>query len=127
VSEYQAKDPQLASHLRYVQILRSTFSTFDLVHVPREQNSRANLLSKLTSSGKGGRQRSVIQKTLKSPRTAEGGLAEVDHAEVLGVSSGKARRHWSMIQETPKVPRITTYGLLGDEFPEVLQVGTTET
>jgi len=34
---YQAKDPQLASHLRYVNILKKAFSTFELVHVPREQ------------------------------------------------------------------------------------------
>ena len=38
-SEYQAKDPQLVSYLRYVRILRATFSTFDLVYVPKEQNS----------------------------------------------------------------------------------------
>jgi len=37
--EYQANDPQLASYLRYIRILRESFSTFDLVHVPREQNS----------------------------------------------------------------------------------------
>jgi len=29
--EYQAKDPQLAYYLKYVRILRATFSTFDLV------------------------------------------------------------------------------------------------
>jgi len=123
----QAKDLQLASYLRYMQIFRSTFSMFDLVHVPREQKSGADLLSKLPSLGKGGRQRSVIQETLKSPWTTEGGLAEVDHVEVLGVSLGKGRRHQSMIQETLKVPRITTYVLLGDEFLEVLKVNTTET
>ena len=91
--EYQAKNPQLASYLRYVQIFRSTFSMFDLIHVPREQNSRADLLSKLASSRKGGRQRSLIQETLKSPKTTEGGSIEVDHVEVLGVSSGKGRRN----------------------------------
>jgi len=67
-SEYQTNDPHLASYLRYVRILRTTFSAFDLVHVPKEQNSRVDLLPKLASSGKGGRQRSVIQETLKSVR-----------------------------------------------------------
>jgi len=51
---------------------------FDLVHVPREQNSQADMLSKLASLGKGGRQRLVIQETLKSPRTVQGGSTEVD-------------------------------------------------
>ncbi|XP_068503767.1 uncharacterized protein [Phaseolus vulgaris] len=73
--EYQTKDPQLASYLRYVRILRAAFSIFDLVHVRREQNSQADLLSKLASSGKGGRQMSVIQETLKSPRTTVEGYS----------------------------------------------------
>jgi len=57
--EYQAKDPQMAAYLRYVQLLKGAFMVFELVHVPREQNARVDLLAKLTSSGKGeGRGRS---------------------------------------------------------------------
>ena len=52
--EYQTKDSQLASYLRYVRILRAVFSMFDLAHVPREHNSQADLLSRLASSEKGG-------------------------------------------------------------------------
>jgi len=51
--EYQAKDPQMATYLEYVKILKETFAVFELVHVPREQNARADLLAKLVSSGKG--------------------------------------------------------------------------
>ena len=110
--EYQTKDPQLL-YLKYVTILKAAFSTFDLIHVSREQNSRADLLSKLASSGKGSRQRSVIYETLKSPRTAEEGPTKDNHVEVLGINSGKGKRHRLMTQETLKVPRITTYKLLG--------------
>ncbi|XP_068486591.1 uncharacterized protein [Phaseolus vulgaris] len=67
--EYQAKDPHMAAYLEYVQVLKETFEVFELVHVPREQNARADLLAKLASSGKGGRQRTVIQETLRTPRT----------------------------------------------------------
>ena len=67
--EYQVKDPQMAEYLGYVQALRKAFAVFELVHVPREQNARADLLAKLASSGKRGRQRTVIQETLKTPRT----------------------------------------------------------
>ena len=57
--EYQAKDPQIAAYLRYVQVLKGAFAAFELVHVPREQNARADLLAKLASSSKGeGRGRS---------------------------------------------------------------------
>jgi len=54
-------------YFMYVQILKGLFVVFELVHVPREQNARADLLVKLASSGKGGRQRTVIQETLKAP------------------------------------------------------------
>jgi len=60
--EYQAKDPQMVTYLGYVQVLKGSFLVFELVHVPREQNARADLLAKLVSSGKGGRERTVIRK-----------------------------------------------------------------
>jgi len=110
-----------------VKILRAAFSAFDLVHVPREQNSRAYLLAKLASSGKGGRQRSVIQKTLKSPRTTAKGLSNVDHLEVLEISPKEGRQHQPMIQETLKVSRITIHELPEDEPFEVMQISTIDT
>ena len=56
--EYQAKDPQMAAYLEYVQMLKESFDVFELVHVPREQNVRADLLAKLAgSSNRAGRGR----------------------------------------------------------------------
>jgi len=107
--------------------LKATFSTFNLIHVPREQNSRANIFSKLASSRKGGYQKLLIHETLNSPKITKEGLTEVSHVEVLWVSSGKGKRSRSMIQEILKVLRITTYGSLGDESLEVLHVDTIET
>jgi len=77
--EYQAKDPQMAAYLEYVQVLKESFEVFELVHVPREQNVGADLLAKLVSSGKGGRQRTVIQETLKTPRTTTDNMAKFQH------------------------------------------------
>ena len=37
--EYQAKDPQMAAYIQYIQILKETFAVFELVRVPREQNA----------------------------------------------------------------------------------------
>jgi len=53
--EYQAKGPQMAAYLEYVQVLKESFEVFELVHIPREQNARADLLAKLASLGKGGK------------------------------------------------------------------------
>ena len=44
----------MAAYLEYVQLLKTSFTGFELVHVPREQNARADLLAKLASSGMGG-------------------------------------------------------------------------
>jgi len=55
------------AYLEYVKILKETFAVFELVHVPREKNARADLLAKLSNSGKRGRQRTVIQETLRMP------------------------------------------------------------
>jgi len=106
--EYQVKDPQMALYLKYVILLKENFSVFELVHVPKEQNARADLLAKLASSGKGGRQRSVIQETLKVPRTTAGCAGEVQQVSIL---EGRGRGHRSLTQETLKVPKVSVYGL----------------
>jgi len=101
--EFQAKDPQMVAYLEYVQELKGSFVSFEVVHVPREQNARADLLAKLASSSKGGRQRTVIQETLKTPRAFV-----ADHL-VLQISKSMekaARSHRSLTQATLKLPRI---------------------
>jgi len=71
--EYQAKDPLLARYLEFVRALADHFYSFKLMHVPREQNSRADLLSKLANFSRPGRQRSVIRETLVTPRVSDVG------------------------------------------------------
>ncbi|MCI71454.1 ribonuclease H protein, partial [Trifolium medium] len=45
--EFQTKDPLLAKYLEKVKKMAKHFATFELLYVPREQNSRADLLAKL--------------------------------------------------------------------------------
>ncbi|GAU42950.1 hypothetical protein TSUD_142870 [Trifolium subterraneum] len=72
--EYQTKDPQLIRYLEKVRGLAEQFDNFELIHVPRDQNSRADLLSKLASTKKPGNNRTVIQETISKPSTE---MAEV--------------------------------------------------
>ncbi|GAU32939.1 hypothetical protein TSUD_153560 [Trifolium subterraneum] len=67
--EYQTKDPQLMKYLEKVKSLAKQFKTFELVHVPRDHNSRADLLSKLASTMKPDNNRTVIQETISTPST----------------------------------------------------------
>ncbi|XP_068504010.1 uncharacterized protein [Phaseolus vulgaris] len=122
--EFQAKDPQMATYLEYVCTLKTSFAEFELIHVPREQNARADLLAKLASSGKGGRQRTVIQETLKVPR------AFVTDNQVLQVYKSKERiaiDHRSLTQETLRAPRVRARPVRSDEVMEVCAVGKADT
>jgi len=123
--EYQAKDTQMAAYLGYVQVLKGSFSMFELVHIPKEQNARADLLVKLTSSGKGGRQRTVIQEILKTPRTFT--VDNLVRVHQISTSRGGARSHRSLTQETLKTPRVSTYTVMGEESLQVCLVEGGET
>jgi len=109
IGEYQAKDPQMAAYLRYVQVLKGAFAAFELVHVPIEQNAHADLLAKLASSGKGGKQRTVIQETLKALRK----FVADNRVDVLLVSAskGKLESHRSLTQETARAPNVSVYSV----------------
>jgi len=106
----------MAAYLGYVQVLMGAFAVFELVHVPREQNAHADLLAKLASSGKGGRQRIVIQETLKTPRT----FVADNRVNILQISAfkGRAMSHRSLTQDTLKMPSVIVYPVsLGGEDP----------
>jgi len=82
------------------------------------------LLAKLASSGKGGRQRIVIQETLKTPRTTTGYTEEVQQ---VSVSEGGRRGHQSLTQEMLRAPRICAYDLLVGDSLHVCLVDEGET
>jgi len=59
--EYQAKDTQLIKYLAKVQSLTSSFKFFEATYVSRKHNSRADLLSKLTSTKRPRNNKRMIQ------------------------------------------------------------------
>ena len=67
--EYQTKDTQLVKYLTKVQSLAKEFTFFEAIHVPTKQNSRANLLAKLTSTKRPGNNITVFQEVITSPNT----------------------------------------------------------
>ncbi|XP_057425769.1 uncharacterized protein LOC130719147 [Lotus japonicus] len=58
--EYQAKDAQLAKYLVKAQNLMKQVPKVQINHVPREENTMADILSKLASTKKPGNNKSVI-------------------------------------------------------------------
>jgi len=67
--EYQTKDTQLVKYLASVKKLAENFKFFKAIFVPREQNGRADILAKLTSTKKHGNNRTVIHEVLTEPST----------------------------------------------------------
>ncbi|XP_057756294.1 uncharacterized protein LOC130975523 [Arachis stenosperma] len=64
---YQAKDPLLQKYLEKVKSLSQKFEEVTVHHVPRERNTRADLLSKLASTKPGEGNRSLIQGMTREP------------------------------------------------------------
>ncbi|XP_057734679.1 uncharacterized protein LOC130950160 [Arachis stenosperma] len=67
---YQAKDPLLQKYLEKVKSLSQKFDEVTVQHVPRERNTRADLLSKLASTKPGEGNRSLIQGMTREPAIA---------------------------------------------------------
>ncbi|XP_052732453.1 uncharacterized protein LOC128196247 [Vigna angularis] len=64
---FQVKDNQLLRYFHQATHLFKSFPTIDIAYIPREQNSRADLLSKLAHSRGKGQLSSVIKVTLDKP------------------------------------------------------------
>ncbi|XP_017411652.2 uncharacterized protein LOC108323671 [Vigna angularis] len=64
---YQVKDNQLLRYFHKVQALLRNFVEVNVLHVPREQNARADLLSKLAHSKERAQLSSIIRMTLDRP------------------------------------------------------------
>ncbi|XP_057756518.1 uncharacterized protein LOC130975799 [Arachis stenosperma] len=64
---YQAKDSLLQKYLKKVKSLSQKFEEVTVHHVPRERNTRADLLSKLASTKPGDGNRSLIQGMTREP------------------------------------------------------------
>ncbi|XP_020963591.1 uncharacterized protein LOC107646053 [Arachis ipaensis] len=64
---YQDKDSLLQKYLEKVKELSKQFEDVTIQHIPRERNTRADLLSKLASTKPGAGNRSLIQGLIKEP------------------------------------------------------------
>ncbi|XP_020215368.1 uncharacterized protein LOC109799227 [Cajanus cajan] len=64
---YQTKEPQLQRYNLMVTHLTSSFDDFQIKHIPREQNARADMLSKLASTKRPGQHKTIIQETISAP------------------------------------------------------------
>lgn len=64
--EFQTRDPHLTRYMSKVKSLIMKFDESSIEHIGREKNIRTDLLSKLASSKRMGKNRSVIQETVSN-------------------------------------------------------------
>ena len=102
--KFQAKDSQMAAYLEYVQALRRSFVLFEVVHVPREENARADLL--------------------KTPRAF---VADHQVLQVCKSTEGMARSHRSLTQETLRMPRVRAHPVGETKMTQVCAIHEPDT
>jgi hypothetical protein len=72
--DYQAKEPLMQKYLALVKESLVGFSKFEIKHVPRSENSRADLLSKLASTKSASTLHSVVEEVIP----ALGAVLQID-------------------------------------------------
>ncbi|WVZ23634.1 hypothetical protein V8G54_002178 [Vigna mungo] len=65
---FQIKDDQLLRYYHKAKQLKASFVTFELKHVPRTENTRADILSKLPNGKEKGNLSSVVRQVLTEPK-----------------------------------------------------------
>jgi ribonuclease HI len=78
--EFQVQEEHLQEYILLVQAKMKEFYSVDIVHVPREQNAREDILSKLTSTQIANGNKTGIQEVLAEPsvQTQKARLHEVN-------------------------------------------------
>ncbi|RDX96069.1 Tf2-9, partial [Mucuna pruriens] len=77
-----SKRPQLAKYRDQAASTASSFDKFTLLHVPKDQNERADLLAKLASTQRRGQQKTVIHEKLSMPA--------IERPEILSIGNKAA-------------------------------------
>ncbi|MCH79610.1 gag-pol polyprotein [Trifolium medium] len=93
LGEYQTKNDNLQEYLRLVQEKIARFHSAEVRHVPRGDNTRADVLSKLASTKKKGGNKSVIQEILPRP-SIEKQAPSTSSTMVVDINSIKDGTSW---------------------------------
>ncbi|XP_061351982.1 uncharacterized protein LOC133296954 [Gastrolobium bilobum] len=64
---YQVRGPLLTKHLEDAKQIMTNFEKVEVSHIPRNENSRADILSKLASTKRWGNYRTVIEQSISEP------------------------------------------------------------
>ncbi|RDY09021.1 hypothetical protein CR513_06679, partial [Mucuna pruriens] len=119
--EYQAKDPQLAKYRDQAAFTASSFDKFTLLHVPRDQNEKANLLAKLASTQKRGQQKTMIHEKLSIPAIEQSETLNIENKMATWMTPILDYLQKRVVLDNPKEALRTTkeatkYTILGQQL-----------
>ncbi|XP_014522940.1 uncharacterized protein LOC106779360 [Vigna radiata var. radiata] len=118
---YQVKDDYLLRYFHKAKQLQTRFGEFTITHVPREQNTRADRLSKLANGKEKGVLNSVIRQVLSEPTVGCYAISSPTNSnkqicwkdEIIRLIRRQDEGHNLQAEETKKISR---YCLIGEDL-----------
>jgi len=83
--DYQVREEHLQQYIQLVLEKMKEFETVEVTHVPREQNTRADILSKLASTQTVNGNKIVIQEVLNEPSVQRQKTQSLDINVIIGM------------------------------------------
>jgi len=88
--DYQVREEHLQQYVQLVLEKMKEFETVEVTHVPREQNTRADILSKLASTRTANGNITVIQEVLNKPSVQRQKSQPPDVNAIIGMEEWRA-------------------------------------
>ena len=80
--ELEARDPRMQGYLSQVRRMQTKFESFDLSHIPRDENTHADSLATLATSSVRTLPRLIIVEDLHTPTSPENDVCHVYQANL---------------------------------------------
>ena len=80
--ELEARDPRMQGYLNQVRHMQTKFESFDLLHIPRGENTHADSLATLATSSVRNFPRLIIVEDLHTPTSPENDICQVYQANL---------------------------------------------
>ncbi|GAV75840.1 RVT_3 domain-containing protein [Cephalotus follicularis] len=108
--EYEAREDTMAKYLAHVQSLKSVFQVCRILKVPRTENARANLLSKLVTAGDLEKNQTMLVDYLDRPTISEVEVIDIDiQHEPIWMTPFISWLRDDVLPEDPEVARKLVY------------------
>ena len=88
--DYQDQEEHLQQYVQLVLVKMKEFEAVEVTHVPRKQNTRADILSKLASTWTVNGNKTVIQEVLNEPSVQRQKSQTLDINDIIGMEDWRA-------------------------------------